>query len=72
MPETITIINPVLGFSPFVLLQAEDDGSDDGFTLSVRSNEGPDGVAALLMLALDQITGVPIAEYARAVEAHRQ
>jgi hypothetical protein len=73
---TVELITPVLGMAPYVLVEITTvevaDPDDDGMRLNVRAGGGAnqaDTIVAILLAAVEGITGVPTDDYERQLAA---
>lgn len=69
------LIHPQLGEQPYILIEATPDDSESGFDLSVRAGGGvrdEDELACLLLLVVEQVTGVSVALYTQQVDITRR
>lgn len=75
MPEEITLINAMLGLSPYALIEVNaDPESEAGFNLNVRAGGGVDSrddLTSLLLIAIEELTGVPTDLYVQQVDVAR-
>lgn len=74
MPETIELLNPVLGLQPYVLIEADVD-EDDDLALNIRAGGGVDTkerMLSVLLMVVEELTGVPTDLYVQQVDAARQ
>lgn len=69
---TVELIRPVLGLSPYILVESEpDDTAPQGFSLRVRAGGGISSrneIVAMLILVIESTTGVSLDDYTRAVD----
>ncbi len=76
MPESIELITPVLGLQPFILIEAKPvNAGEDGFSLDVRAGGGvgtQDELATLLLLVIEEVTGVPTDLYVTQIDTIRR
>lgn len=76
MSERMTLINPVLGDRPYILIECEPDpGSEAGFDLQVKAGGGvntQEEMAVLLLLLVEELTGVSTDLYVQEVDATRR
>lgn len=74
MSESIELINPLLGMSPYVLLEAVTDADGD-FAIRIKSGGGIDArehIIGFLLTATETITGVDIGLYLEQINITRQ
>jgi hypothetical protein len=74
--DSVHLINATIGLEPFVLIEVDTDTiTDDGLNLKLQYGGGVpdrDGVAILLLTAIEQITGASAEAYVEQVNAARQ
>lgn len=79
MPQTVSLINPVLGLDPFILIEcpagsAASDG-EAAFDVKIRAGGGLDStdeMVALLLLVVESITGVDPDLYVTQIDLTRR
>ncbi len=76
MPESLTLSMPVLGDRPYILIEVEPDpDSEAGFDLKVQAGGGissQDDMTALLLMLVENLTGVSTDLYAQEVDIARR
>lgn len=74
--ESIELINPWLGMDPYVLIQCKPDpDSPAGFDMAVKAGGGigsQDELACLLLLVVEQLTGVDADLYTQQIDTVRR
>lgn len=71
----VELINPVLGTRPFVLIECEPGDTDPGFDMGVRAGGGvetKDEIVVLLLLLVEQLTGVDADLYIKQIDVTRK
>lgn len=74
MSETIELITMTLGLDPYVLLRPETD-EDGEVSINVKAGGGvgsKEGIACLLLMVLESLTGMSADPYLAEVNAERQ
>jgi hypothetical protein len=71
----VELVQPILGLHPYILIECPPSDSPAGFDMKVRAGGGiedRDHITGLLLLAVEELTGVPVDLYVQQVDVVRR